>query len=239
MKKVLVAAIILAVFLVSGYFYGFKNLFIPSVIKKVRGSRIEELKQKAEDTEAKFKKDITSAANGERAGYAYEKLGIGYARNKDWTPAITSLEKSIEYGRSGARVHYFLGVAYANRAKDLDSGDDVKSAESHYRRALEINPKLADAAYGLAILTYYLKKDRDTGIAMAKSIIQTDPKYYQAHFALARFYYEKDDPATALAVYERLYDELNREKETPRIKELRRNCQDNITRLMVELSGNK
>jgi tetratricopeptide (TPR) repeat protein len=239
MKKLVVVLVILAVFLISGYFYGFKNLFIPSVIQRVKVSNIEELRHKAETAEEDFKKDITSATQAGRAGYAYEKLGAGYLQNGDWTPAIHSFEKAVEYGRSGARVHYNLGIAYANRARSLDSAADIKSAEAHYRRALEIRPGMADAAYGLAILTYYLKKDPAGGIAMARSIAATDPKYYQARFALGRFYYEKGDPASALGVYENLYEDLNREPDSPRIKELRKNCQDNITRLMVELSGSK
>ena len=239
MKKLLFVLLLISAFLVTGYFYGFKNLFTPTVVKKVKGTKIEKLKKEAVLAEKEFMENIASSTKAERAGYSYEKLGESYLKNKDWTPAVESLEKAIEYGRSGARVHYSLGVAYANRARDLDDKEDIKKAESHYKRAVEKNPAMIDASYGLAILTYYLKKDREAAIGMAKSIVAADPTYYNGRFALARMYYENGDPAASLSVYEDLYDALSKEEDSPTIREYRENCRDNITRLMAELSGNR
>lgn len=239
MKKLLFLVLLIGIFLVSGYFYGFKNLFIPSVIKKVKGPRIEALKKEALLAEDEFKKNLSSADRAEKAGYSYEKLGESYLQNKDWTPAIESLEKAVEYGRSGARVHHALGVAYANRGKDLGNDEDINKAEVHYKRAIEKNPRMMDSVYGLAVLNFYVKNDRETAISLLKSIRVADPKYYDASFALAKMYYENGDPAASLAAYEELYAVLSKEKESPRIKEYRNNCKENITRLMMELSGSK
>ncbi len=233
MKKYLIPVILVLGLGLAILKYG-KNLLIPGAVQKVRQSSVEILKKNAEDAENLYKKQLDSA---DKAGRAYLKLGRKYIENKNWTPGINSLKKAVEYGSSGARVHYLLGVAYANRGNELSDEKDITLAENHYRRAIAINDKMLDARYGLSILYFYVKKDYEKAIELAKEIINRDKNYYRARFALARFYYEKEEPAKSLSVYEDLYSDLSSKQDSPKIDELRKKCKENISRLMLEMAG--
>lgn len=131
MKKFILPVIIVGTIAVVGYFFGFDTLFLPGAVKKVRSENVEGLKQKADEAEKRFKDHVESA---EKAGNAFEKLGKKLLQKKDWTPAIASLEKAISYGSGGARAHFMLGQAYANRANEIPSKKDVDKSLFHYRR---------------------------------------------------------------------------------------------------------
>jgi len=236
MRKFIVIFLFAAALGLLFYKYGFRELLTPGAVKKVRGPRLEELRKNAEKAEKDFKKHLESA---DRVGTAYERLGRTYLKNRNWTPAIQSFQKAVEYGQSGARVHYSLGVAYANRAQDLSDKKDVKEAEKHYRRAMEKNPDFHDAEYGLAILKFYTEDERREGIRILSGLVSRQPDYFRGRFALARFYYEDSRPDMALSVYESLYSDLEASPDSPKIREYRKQCKENISRLMMELSGRK
>ena len=233
MKKIILPLMIMLTIGALGYKYGFDTLFTPGAVKKVRASTVEELQESIDDAEKEYEDQLASA---ERVGNAYERLGKEYLKRKEWTPGINALTKAVGYGSNGARTHYFLGLAYANRAKELESRKDIKKAKHHYGRALEENSQLTDAEYGLALVTFYLEKNRKKGITQMKKIVRRDPEYYQARFALGRFLYEDREPARALSVYESLYSDLQKKEESPKIKEMKKNCKENISRLMMEIS---
>ncbi len=215
------------------YRVGFRDLFIPESVKTVRSDQVRTLRKEAENAEEKFKKEIETA---ERAGVAYEKLGAKYLELRDWTPAIEALEKAVAYGRSGSLVHHSLAVAYANRGKALMKSGDISKAESHYQLAIEKNPNNYDSRYGLAILKFYLKNEKETAMDLVRGIISEKSTYFPARFALARFYYERNNPERALSEYEALYSDLQSQKDSPLVKEYREDCKKNISRLMMELS---
>ncbi len=233
MKKMILPILLLGIILGVGYFWGFDTLFLPGAVKKVRSDNVENLRKKADEAETRFKEHLESA---EKAGNAWEKLGKKLLQKKDWSPAIESLEKAISYGSGGARAHFMLGQAYANRAKDLGSKKDIKKSLFHYRRALEKNSNLLDAEYGIALVYFYLQKEKDKGIKILQKLSRREPDFFQARFALGRFWYESGNPAKALSVYESLYSDLQRKKDSPLIEELRKNCKKNISRLMLEMS---
>jgi len=233
MKKILFFVLFISFIGLLGYKFGFETLFTPGAVKRVRKESLQDIEKSAVEAESRYRKQLESS---EKTGNAFEKLGKRYTEHKDWTPAIDSFKKAIEYGSSGARVHFFLGAAYANRGKELAEQSDIKKSEHHYRRAIEINPKLTDAEYGLGILTFYMKKNKGKGISIMKSIAAREPNYYQARFALARFYYENRNPSKSLSVYEDLYSDLNSRPESPKMEQYKKNCKKNISRLMMELS---
>jgi len=234
MKKFIIPFLIVTAFLIGGYKYGFKRLFTPSVIEKVRTGGVRDLKKQADESEELFRKELASA---EKVGYRFVRLAQKYMEHKDWSPAVDSLKKAVEYGRSGARVHFLLATAYANRAIELGKKSDIQNAEKHYKRSLKINPRITDARYGLAILTFYLKKRNKEAIKIMKRIVTSEPDYYRAGFALGRFYYENSQVSFALSEYEKLYSRLGRAPESSIINEYRKQCSENISRLMLELSG--
>ena len=233
MKKFIIPILFISLIVLGIVKYGAKGLFTPGAVQKVREKSIEELKLDAEENERLFEDELKRA---DRAGNEYEKLGIKYVRNRNWTPAIESLRKAIEMGASGARTHYFLGLAFANRSRELGGKDDLDSALRHYRRSIEINDKIPDSKYGLALALFYLKDDRKQGIRIMKKLTDLEPEYYRARFALGRFYYEENEAARALSVFKDLHDDLSKKKQTPNVKLFMKKTKESVSRLMMELS---
>ena len=129
------------------------------------------------------------------------------------------------------------GDSVANRGRDLKSDRDIEAAEYQYRRALEINGDFPDAIYGLSILLFYEKKEKEEGLNLMEKLVAGSPTYYRAHFALGRFYYETNQLKKALTVYENLYSELEKKSsDSSTIREYREKCKENIQLLMQELS---
>ncbi|MFA5520047.1 MAG: hypothetical protein WDA74_12395 [Spirochaetota bacterium] len=231
--KIIIPAILVFIIGIYIYNHGVRDLFTLGAVKRVRVQGVEALEREVEINEKKFWDKMQSM---EQVGESYKKLGIKYAEMKSWTPAIDTLTKAIEHGQSGAYVHYWLGIAYANRGNELKNKSDIDKAEASYKRALEKIPTLTHAEYGLALLYFYLKEDRGKGLQMMNDIVRKKPDYFDAHFALGRFYYENDEKNKSLSVYQNLYSLLESKKESFQITELKKNCQTNITQLMMEIS---
>lgn len=231
--KIIFPVILVSLIGIYIFKYGIGELFTPGAVKQVRGNSIEELEREVEINEKKYWNQMESM---EKAGDSYKKLGIKYAEMKSWTPAIETLTKAIEHGQSGAYVHYWLAIAYANRGNELKNKKDIDMAEASYKRAISRMPSLTHARYGLAILSFYEKNDRENGLKLMNEIVRDKPDYFDAHFALGRFYYEIDDKNRSLSVFQNLYSLLDSKKESSRNTELKKSCQENITRLMMEIS---
>ncbi len=234
MKKMIVPVILVSLIGIYIYKNGISELFTPGAVKKVRTQTIDEFEKAAREDESEYLDRLNSA---EKVAMSHETLGKKYAERKSWTPAIVSLKKALEYGQSGSNVHYWLGVAYANRGSELNSLEDYKSAEIHYSKAIEISKDLVDAKYGLAILKFYKLNDQKGAVNIMKGIVNTRPQYYDGSFALARFYYETGLKSKSLNTYESLYSILEKKNESFHIKALKERCRENISQLNAELSG--
>ncbi len=204
-------------------------------LRSSRSNAIADLKKKAAEYESRPAAGDRTA----RLGQIYYDLGMKYLEDGNWDQAVASFEKSMEYGKKSAAVHYYAAVSYANRGKELEREEDIRRAEYHYRQATAINPDYLDAHYGLAILVYYEKGDTATGTVMMERIVARSRTYYRAQFALGKFYYEQGRPEKALSVYESLHSELEKKTgDSALLKEYREQCAENIRQLMKELSGN-
>lgn len=94
---------------------------------------------------------------------------------------------------------YYLGKQ-AMYKKDFDK------AEKRFNQALTLDPASLEAKNGLSVNLAHTGKI-DAAIALAKEIIQTDPRYGPAHYNLAWWYAtEKDDPAAARPHYKKALD---------------------------------
>ena len=112
-----------------------------------------------------------------------------------------------------------------------------EQAEHHYKKALEVSPAFVDAAYGLALLQFYVQQKREEGIRTLEELSAQRPAFYRGRFALARFYYEAGDTRKSLAVFENLYSSLEEAHSSPNVREYKRLCKENIDRLMQEMSA--
>ncbi|MCL2025757.1 MAG: tetratricopeptide repeat protein [Leptospirales bacterium] len=237
MKKISFALLVMSVFT----FFGcgdfslpeaVKDFFIPGAVKKVRLPDIERMQREADESAKRYRKQLESA---ERVRINYEQLGRRYADQGSWTPAIECFTTAIGYGSAGADIHYMLGASYANRARETNNKEDMNMAESHYSKAISKNPELVSAQYGLGLLVFFLKKDHARGIEIMRELSFRRPDFFEARFALGRFYYENGEIARALSTYESLYSALQDRKDSSITREMRDNCKANITRIMSEL----
>ncbi|MCP4133549.1 MAG: hypothetical protein GY754_21450 [bacterium] len=244
MKKILLVFFIIAMgaFVVS-YFTDY-NFFLPGGGNRKKEKTIEILSEELQEA----REDYKDGGSVERLAVAHKQLGEKLVDNKNWTPGIQNLEKAIEFGSSGARVHHLLGGAYANRAKSFPGRDDVEKAKFHYLRSVELNPKILDARYGLGIVYYVLEKDYNNAIKTMNEIIAQDPSYHRARFVLGSVYYEKRDKNKSLSTYLDLESKLKQEiaanekkgkKESPVLEKYLEHCSNNINNLNLELSIKK
>jgi tetratricopeptide (TPR) repeat protein len=74
---------------------------------------------------------------------------------------------------------YALGLAYANRGYDRSDEKDFEQAESYYRKSLEKHPGYEDAMYGLAVLLYYHRNNKEALNLMNELVSKIAPIIWQ------------------------------------------------------------
>lgn len=203
--------------------------------RKTSNQRIVELRDKI-DGEMKKSEDRRATV---RIGEWYAQLGEQYLEQKSWDQAIDSLQKGITYGQHNPDIHYSLGAAYANRGKDLGKAEDFAQAEHHYRRSLDFGVVRNESGYALAILQFYHMEQKEEALKFLEGYVARNTKFYRGRFGLGKMYYESGRPDKALAVYEELYADLQKLRESPMVAEYRNACRENITRLTGEISRKK
>ena len=82
-----------------------------------------------------------------------------------------------------AEDHYYAGI-------DLFGEGKPDEAIAEYGRAIEMDPKFADALHGLA-QAYYAKEDFDRAIETARRILEIDPEDILAWTSVSRAYQRK------------------------------------------------
>lgn len=202
--------------------------------RQYRGPGISELLATIADQERRVKSGDETPA---KLALSYQKLGEKYLENGMWDASIETFGKALTLGRENPLVHYSLGVAYANRAKDGKAAADIEKSEFHYRKALAINPSYKSAAYGLAILLFYVKDEKEEGIKMLESLVEGRKSMYHERMALGRLYYDAGRYITALSHYQALCADLDAARENPLIAEYRKACRDNAQKLMESISA--
>jgi tetratricopeptide (TPR) repeat protein len=98
------------------------------------------------------------------------------------------------------------GAWYMLGRMDIDSDHDAQ-AESELRRALQANPRLADAAAHLGLVLLRQHRDADAAQALQQAL-GIDPDNYVANFQLLLLYRRAHDPRAA--------------QQTTRLKELQK-----------------
>lgn len=234
MKKLLVPIMLVALTAGMIMHYGVRDFFMPPAVRRSRSLSLQELQQKAREAEERFNKKKEDAAS---VAMAYMNLGRRQVEEEQWNPAISSLGKSVKYGRDSSRLYYYLGLAYANRGKESGSSDDIDAAIQFYRAALEKQPDFNDARYGLAMVLYLIKNQGDQAIPHLVAILKDDPLFHPASFALGRIYYEKGDLQRALSVYESLCDILEERGSFDMKETYEEKCRSNRNRILREMTA--
>ncbi len=164
----------------------------------------------------------------------YFQLGTQYLDQKLWDMAIPAFSSSLKYGKKAPVVYYSMAVAYANRGAENKNRDDLDRAESYYKKTLEIDSSYYEASYGLAVLLFFEKDDKEKALSIMEETAAKNPKFYMAKFGLGRFYYELGQPEKALANYRSLQKDLEKLPDSEAIREYRDQCAENIQRIVSE-----
>lgn len=202
--------------------------------KSMEDRNIQNIKDKIAGLEKEQLKDV---ATTNRLAEQYALLGRTFLDKKLWDQSIECFLNAEKYGGNGAAVMYALGLGYANRGYERSSDADFAKAEEYYRKSLEKNPGYDDAMYGLGVLMYYHRNNKDEGLRLVTELSMKNSAYYAARFAVARFNYENGDLQKALQVYQQLQQDLDRLPDSGAINEYRRLCSENIARVTADLSA--
>jgi len=122
--------------------------------------------------------------------------------------------------------YYFLGSGTVDT--DEKNRFFLKS-KAYYEKALEINPDIIEAAYGLGLLLFFGFNDVTAAIEQMKRVLARDPNNVDAHFALGRFYYETGDIGKSMGEY------LELQRILPANSQRRDRVEENILKLNREL----
>ena len=164
----------------------------------------------------------------------YQQIGAQYLDQKLWDMAIPAFSSCLKYGKKTPVIYYSMAVAYANRGAENKNNADLDRAELYYGKALEIDSSFYEAGYGLAVLLFFEKDEKEKALAIMEETAARHPKFYTARFGLGRFYYELRQPEKALVIYRTLQGDLEKLPDSQAIREYREQCDENIRRIMSE-----
>jgi tetratricopeptide (TPR) repeat protein len=142
--------------------------------------------------------------------YARGMMNLRLASRDSIERAISAFEDAIRHDEEYAMAWAALGGAYSLKGSFLSIGDLVRKGVEMERRAIALDPNLADAHswLGGALLTL---GEVDEAIATITEAIRLEPENGQAHQALGRAYWVgKGDFAAAIPPFRRAI-ELNPE----------------------------
>jgi adenylate cyclase len=131
---------------------------------------------------------------GRQFFYQFRRKGFDFARQM-FARAIVI---DAQYARAYAGVADCCSFLYMY----WDSSEDnLNEAEAASRRALELDPELAEA-HAASGLAFALRKDFAKAQKEFEKAIQLDPKLYEAYYFYARTAFQSGDLTHAAALYE-------------------------------------
>ena len=202
-----------------------------SVINRDKNTAIADLTEKIKDIE---NDDEEKAHSLGRLQSLYMQLGTQYLDQKLWDMAIPAFSSCIKYGKKTPAIYYSMAVAYANKGAENKNNEDLDRAEFYYQKALGLDRSFYEAGYGLAILLFFEKDEKEKALSIIEDIASRNPKFYMARFGLGRFYYELHQPEKALSIYRTLQGDLDKLPDSDAIREYLVQCNENIQRIMSE-----
>lgn len=138
---------------------------------------------------------------------AYNHIGAVYLAQQKYDDAIKATRKAIDKDRAFADAFYNLGLAYLGLYAQSGYKDTGKrdQAESLFKRATEINPKLPDVHAALAQL-YLDKGDTEKAVIRQRLAVELDPGNVETWKKMGEIYDRAGDREKSKASYTRAKD---------------------------------
>ena len=116
-----------------------------------------------------------------------------WLRNRDWRDERTLYAATVATAPNSAKAHHNLAVA-------LQRDGELEESMVHFRRALEIYPDYASAAFGIGHL--YTLKGLDAGaVPWYQEALRRDPHFAKAHLQLGMIRQRHREYAAAEAAF--------------------------------------
>jgi Tfp pilus assembly protein PilF len=151
------------------------------------------------------------------AALAY--LGIVYDETGRYGEAIDSYKRALQSDEKLAAAHYLLADALLRQPSA-----DTAAAESHLRRAIELEPSFVPGRLALARLYIRLERFNEAATQL-ETVAAADPNQPEAQYQLGRVYMRLKrtaDAQRAVAAFKRLSEDQQKQAQNERQELIRR-----------------
>ena len=125
--------------------------------------------------------------------------------------SVERLKRFVKLQPENALAHYYYGLNLWKRRKGPDDAESVTQAESHLKRAVQLDPKLGVGYLQLGVL-YAERKDFSRAVSSYQAAIKTSPQLEEAHYRLAQSYRRTGEKEKADAELQ-LYNQISKSKD--------------------------
>lgn len=120
--------------------------------------------------------------------HLHKKMG-NYLRNRGfWNKAVQHYKKALELQPDDYKVHYSLGICYANLGRVQEAY--LEEAIKEYYIAIKLSPSFEMPYLGLGIIYFFKKGMHEEGIECLRKAISLEPEFIDAYVTLGKCYYE-------------------------------------------------
>jgi tetratricopeptide (TPR) repeat protein len=150
--------------------------------------------------------------------------------------SVEKLKRFVQLHPESALAHYYYAVNLWKRRKGPDDAETTAQAESHLKRAVQLDPALAVGYLQLGIL-YSERKDFSRAISSYQDAIKANPRLEEAHYRLAQAYKRTEEKVKAEDELQ-LYNQISKSKDEE-VERERRESRQFVYTLRSPASGSQ
>lgn len=184
--------------------------------QEIGDERIQEIEREVRRYRERVDQQVQ--ANGQLMIY-YRMLGIRLLEREMYGPARQALEQALEITPANAQLHAYYAAAAAQSAKgSYDSAERsrlFRVAEQAYERALELDPNMRQALYGLAVLLVFELERPADALPHLDRLLEGQRQHIDGRFLRAYAHVALGNQQEAVADYDAIID-LTRNAEVRR-----------------------
>ncbi|MBQ1949300.1 MAG: tetratricopeptide repeat protein [Treponema sp.] len=149
-----------------------------------------------------------------KIGLWYKILGTRYIDRKMYGEALKCFQTALEFYPENPNLYYYTAVCagyMSHAALDFDAVGNFEKkqnylnlSESAYLRALQIDPRLTTALYGIGVLYVFELDENEKAIPYLERYLDIETRSIDGMFVLARAYYSTEQYDKAVQLYDRI-----------------------------------